>query len=487
MSGLNELLSRRTRLLAILLVGAFFCLLGSRGLNEPDEGRYAEIAREMVTSGDWLTPHLNGFPHFQKPPIIYWATATSFKLFGFNEWAARLPSTFAALGILLLTYWMGRALFGAGALAALVLASSIEFFVLARILTPDMTMAFFITSAMACLVKFHLSGDRRFGWLFFVAMGLGFLTKGPMSLLVPSCAALGLNFGLRRNALPRLKLRWSLGIPLALLVGLSWFIAISLRHRELLDYFVGDELIARVASKHHGRSQPWWFFIPVILVGFLPWSAYLYSMVRDAWKARGLGQNLTPVHCLLIGWIIPPFLVLSISGSKLLTYVLPLFPAFALTFTAWWHNRREETRTPIALAAGSFILLFTAAFMAPRINDHLDQQASIKPLTEILQQQPDLADAALFVGNIRAHSFEFYLQRVAHVTRDHADIVLKPSPEEEKRLFTEMEDLAAEMTRRPVAYGVIREKDFGPKFSQVDWRILGHAGDYILIGRTREQ
>ena len=141
---MNGRVSWRGLLLAACLLAAFFLKLGDRGLNEPDEGRYASIAREMAVDGDWLIPHLNGIPHFQKPPIIYWATALSFRCFGFNETAARLPSTLAALGILALTFLIARKLFGAatGVGAAFVLAALVEFFALARMLTPDMVMSF---------------------------------------------------------------------------------------------------------------------------------------------------------------------------------------------------------------------------------------------------------------------------------------------------------------------------------------------------------
>jgi 4-amino-4-deoxy-L-arabinose transferase-like glycosyltransferase len=122
----------------IFVAVALFLFLGTRGLNEPDEGRYAEIAREMAATGEWLVPHLNGFERFQKPPLLYWLTAASIHFLGANEWAARLPSALAALGVVLLTYSIARRIFdpAAAVTAVLVLVSSIEFFALARLLTP---------------------------------------------------------------------------------------------------------------------------------------------------------------------------------------------------------------------------------------------------------------------------------------------------------------------------------------------------------------
>ena len=163
-----------------LLPIVLFFSLGQRGLNEPDEGRYAEIAREMVTSGDWMVPHLNGIEHFQKPPMIYWSTALSMIIFGTNEWAARLPSALAAWGTVVLVFLLTRRLWGSqrAHLTGTILMSMLGLFVCARLLTPDMSMTFWIIAAITALVY-----ERP--WTFFFAMGLGFLTKGPMALVVP--------------------------------------------------------------------------------------------------------------------------------------------------------------------------------------------------------------------------------------------------------------------------------------------------------------
>ncbi len=323
--------------LARWLIVAAFALalltgLGDRGLVEPDEGRYAEIAREMVVSGDWLVPHLNGIPHFQKPPVIYWTTAISLKFFGINEWAARLPSALAAAATLLLAAGIGRRLGGPriGLAAAGVLLTCLEFFVLARSLTPDMMMTFWIVAAIACFLRRATGGGGWCEFGFFAAMGLGFLTKGPVAVVVPVFAVLGWNFGRRRAGLPKTKLRWLPGLLLSLAIAMSWFTAMALHDPALSDYFVKYELMQRFASKTHGRSQPLLFFVPVLVAGILPWLFVALAALLNWTGMRKGGWRISPTGWLLVGWTVPPLIILSLSGSKLFTYVLPLMPALAL-------------------------------------------------------------------------------------------------------------------------------------------------------------
>ena len=182
----------RILLLALALVVAF-PFLGSFGLLEPDEGRFAQIGREMAATGDFLVPRLNGIEQFYKPPLVYWISAVGYRVFGVSEWTARLPSALAFAGVIWLTGWMGWRLRGrkVGWMAALILASMVEPYALGRQITLDMSLTFWITAALACLVEVGVGSRRRWaGYLFFVCMGLGFLAKGPMAWVVPLSAAL---------------------------------------------------------------------------------------------------------------------------------------------------------------------------------------------------------------------------------------------------------------------------------------------------------
>jgi 4-amino-4-deoxy-L-arabinose transferase-like glycosyltransferase len=521
--------------LALFAAASLFLFLGTRGLNEPDEGRYAEIGREMVASGDWLVPHLNGIPHFQKPPLLYWATAASIRVFGVNEWGARVPSALAAFGVIALTYWIGLMLFdrSTGVAAALVLLSSLEFFGCARLLTPDMFMAFWITAAIACLIRFGKGGHRLWAWLFFAAMGLGFLTKGPMAFVVPISAALSWQISRRRGPDP-LRLPWLGGVALMLAIGLSWFIVLSVQNPALLHYFAGDELIQRFASKHHGRSKPFWFFAWVLPAGLYPWTFFLGAMLWHLGRGAYRGWRPQPDQWLLIGWVAIPLMILSLSGSKLPTYVLPLFPSMALAI-GHWTRTRENFRlwnaalvtTLIALAAvcvaveavehtakidlpDSFLIIpslvgclvlmrhhpvtarmivcMSTAFLwlatveeMQSMNKHLEQQASVKPLAERLLAAPDLSRATIFACEVRAHGWEFYLQRLTHVTQEDADIVLPLTPAQAARMIPTAKQCEEVMLRQTPAYGLVRKARFHRSFEPEKWKVLGQAGDFLLI------
>ncbi len=453
-----------------LIFAVIFVFLGTRGLNEPDEGRYAEVAREMVAGGSWLVPHLNGYEHLQKPPLIYWCTAVSMKIFGFNEWAARLPSALAACGILLLTMAIARRLWGESRarIAAIVLVATLLFFVLARVLTPDMLMSFFITAAIAALVY-----ERC--WLFFIMMGLGFLTKGPMALVVPLCAALGTHLA-RDRSVPRVGFPWIRGIFLTMLIGLSWFIVLAVMKPSLFEYFWRFELLDRFASSKHGRSKPFWFFAPILIAGLLPWSFLIPSLIRQAWL-NIRAKQITPAQGLLLGWTVLPLIILSLSGSKLLTYVLPLMPAFALAIS----TRFTDVRKVCRVAVPFLVFLSIVAGLMPWSDPWMRQQASVRSLVQTIQKQPDAETAAIFAHGVRAHGVEFYLQKVIHITEKDADIVLPMNPEQRARAVKDGENFAELFKNRP-AYGIIRSRSFKQYYAPLGWNILDQSGDFVLVG-----
>ena len=470
---------------ALAVAACYFAFIGT-GLNEPDEGRYAEIAREMaMVDSDWFTPHLNGIPHFQKPPLLYWLTALPLKVLGVHFWAVRLPVVLAALGTLALTAWLARMLLGSGMrrAAVLVLASSAGFFGLARVLMPDMLLTFWITAAIACVVHRHRGGGAFWGWAFFLAMGLGFMTKGPMALVVPLCATLGLRWGTPRAERPQLpRVR---GLALTLALGLSWFVAQSLARKELFDYFTGNELLARFASAKHGRSKPWWFFIAVLPVAFLPWTAWLSTPAHRLWQRWRQRVPIGPGAGLLLGWVGPPFVILSLSGSKLPTYILPLLPALTLGVVAWWRAQGRRKPPLLPVASGMLALLVVLAGLRDFANPHLKQQAATGALASLVREQPDFDKATLFAARVRAQGFTFATGRLLSVTEDEADVVLKPTPEQGARLFKNIAALEKAMAALPVAYGLARRGDVPKAFPVDRWRELGSQGDFVLLGRVQ--
>jgi 4-amino-4-deoxy-L-arabinose transferase-like glycosyltransferase len=530
----------------LTVTAVLFTFLGTRGLNEPDEGRYAEASREMAVTGDWLIPRLNGIQHFQKPPALYWAVVGGMRLLGTNEWGARLPCALAALATTWLTFVIARSLFDRAVawVAVCILVSSADFFWMARTLTPDMLLTFWTTAAIACLVTSARRAGRLREWGFFAAMGLGFLTKGPMALVVPISAALCWQGAARRRG-EGVRLRWGRGLALTLCLGLSWFVTVSVRYPALARYFVVYEFVERVATHAHGRVQPVWFFVPVLLGGLFPWSTFIPAAVASL--RRRAAQGFDPTHWLLIGWVLPPLVLLSLSGSKLVTYVLPLFPALAIALAAWWQanaitpvaritviatagalgivaaaallaplasvafdvslgfrllclgvctatagalwaleRRGRRSASPFVLSAAAVLLLLGSSYEAIRMNDALGMQASVRPLVQVLQEQPDAGRADMFKCGVHADGYEFYSARLVATTLDDADLALPPEGTTRPLLIASRDECERTFHDVHPVYGLVHAKRFSRSFPPRQWRVIARAGDFVLITHARD-
>lgn len=312
-----------------LAVFALGYSLGGRGLNEPDEGRFAEIGREMAASGDWLVPRLNGVMHLSKPPLTYWLIGASIKLFGPTEFAARLPAALAALGTLAAVYLMARGALGEaeGLLTVLVLLTCPLFFVIARLITTDMLLTCWVTWSVWALWNWHDAPERARWRLpgFYVFLGLGMLTKGPVAVVLPLLALAGLRWGhpgMRLGAMA-----WGRGLLLMMAIAAPWFIAVAGTDVAIWKYFLGREMVGRVLTTVHGRSEPWWFFGPVLAGAVLFWLPWLV-MLPACW--RQLEERERRLARMCLGWAGLGLLLFSVSRSKLATYALPLCPPLAL-------------------------------------------------------------------------------------------------------------------------------------------------------------
>lgn len=323
-------------LLLVLVFGAlFFFRLGDYALANPDEGRYAEIPREMLASGDWVLPHLNDVVYFEKPPLVYWATATAFKLFGQNEWAARsVPALFALLGVLS-TYAAGRALVGrlAALFAALALGSSLLFFALARILILDMAVSVFISTTLFCFILGvrEAPGPRRrlLFYGLYASAALATLSKGLIGVALPGAVMFFwlLLFNQWKRLLP---FYLPTGALLFLLIAAPWHVLAAQRHPEWAWFYFVHEHWMRFTTTTHDRYEPIWYFAVVLPLGFLPWTGYLFTGLRSflpgAWSRR---RELADQWFLVL-WAVFIFLFFSKSQSKLAPYILPVYPPLAL-------------------------------------------------------------------------------------------------------------------------------------------------------------
>lgn len=349
--------NRLNWLLSGLVVFTFFFLLGGRGLNEPDEGRYAEIAREMVETGDWVVPHIWNVPHLDKPPMTYWLVALSLKTFGINEWAVRLPLALAGLGGVLGVWRLARSMGGyrAARWSVLILISSTLYFTMARMLTTDVILTFCVTWAMACLWESWRSLDelsavdedarakagRKFFWwhsLVWVFLAMGFLTKGPVVLLFPVAALLALTIYRREDSIRRslLILGVVMGFGLFAVLALPWFLAVFQIAPQSFDFMVKGQLAAHaLGAAAKNRAQPPYYFFAILPVAFLPSTVLLGWLWRRAhWRQLSLVQREAWV--LLTTWASFTFVFFSVNSAKLPAYILPMFPALALLVALRW-------------------------------------------------------------------------------------------------------------------------------------------------------
>jgi len=329
-------MTSRLRLWILLAVfaAAWFCNLGYRHLVKPDEGRYAEIPREMAASGDWLTPRLNGFKYFEKPALQYWATAAAFGAFGQNEWAARLWPGLAGFFGVLLVFWTGNRLFGPpiGLYGALVAASSAMYVLIGHFLSLDMALAFFMSAsvfAIAVAQRDESGDDERRRWMLlaWAAAALAVLSKGLVGIVLPAGAVV-LYVLIERDRERWARLHLLPGGLLFLAITAPWFVAVSLANPEFFRFFFIHEHVERFLTREHDRYEPAWYFVPVLLLGIVPWIVSLFPALWSAW-ARSPGARFQPRRFLFL-WCAVVFAFFSASSSKLGSYILPMFPALAL-------------------------------------------------------------------------------------------------------------------------------------------------------------
>ena len=349
-------------------------------LFDPDEGRYAEIPREMVASGDWVTPRLDAIKYFEKPPLGYWATAAAFELFGQHAWTVRLwPALSGMLG-LMLTFALGRRLYDqrAALLAVVVQASALLYVAMARIATLDMGLCFGLQIAMtalALLVQPARAGEppsARLPLLLGVGVAIAVLSKGLVGILIPAAVAVLFMLMHRDWRLPlRAQPWWALAV--LLLLAAPWFVLVSVRNPEFAHFFFIFQHFQRYLSRaEFDRYQPAWFFLPVLALGLLPWTTLLPAALRDGWRAARAGERASS---LLLIWAAFVLLFFSMSQSKLTPYILPMLPALSL-LTGRALARLPAARFSVHLAAvavlagviaTAVLALWTLPAMAPLV------------------------------------------------------------------------------------------------------------------------
>ena len=356
--------------LAAIFTAIWFAQIDDRALQHPDEGRYAEIAREMTVTHDWVTPRLNGLKYFEKPPLQYWFTAASFNAFGVREGAARLVPALAGWLAVFAIGYAGWRIAGptVGAYAALALAGCFYGFVNAHLVTLDALLSALLAIALAAFLVAQRpdagARARRFAMLLaWAALAAATLTKGPVALVIPGGALVGYSLITRDFAIWK-RLYIVPGLALMLVIVVPWCVAVSRANPEFTRFFFIHEHVDRFLTTEHHRVGAWWYFIPLLLVGMLPWTGVWLWTLPAAWQ-----ESATDAHgfvwtrfCLI--WAAFVFLFFSASGSKLASYILPMFPALALPLG--WQLARVAPATILRatlLAAIVSALLLLAALV----------------------------------------------------------------------------------------------------------------------------
>jgi dolichol-phosphate mannosyltransferase len=358
---------------ALLLAGAAVLLfpgLGAAPL-ERAEIYFLDGARSMVERHDLLVPYYRAEPFFDKPPLTYWLMAGTFELFGFGAGAARLVPAVSALCVLLATLWLGSVLFDRRTawIGALVLATTGAFLAFGRVAMSDMLLALWTTLAMALGVR-AARGDAPDAWpvALAVTLGLGFLTKGPIALLLPGLGLLWLAWT-RRASLPRLRplVAAVAAIAFVVIAG-GWFVLVQ---RRLgwgpLEHFFLRENLQRFAASTYDSQQPFWFYLTAYLAEGAPWSLFLPLAAFHAWRraTRDEGSRF------LLVWLAMALVPLSLSRGKIDYYLLPLYPAAALVVARffvtipWQARERGWARVVLGLAAVALAAVPTFLFLVP--------------------------------------------------------------------------------------------------------------------------
>lgn len=394
-------------ILLVTLVAAvlFGVLLGTRALGAPDEARYSEIPREMVATGHYITPRLDGVIYFEKPPLFYWLQTFSIRLLGLNQWSLRFWTAFFAVLGCVAVYVMGRSLYGrrSGLLSAMVLGTSFLYFGMGHVITLDMAVSVLLSLSLFAFILANrepMGSTRRLGmWAAFVLAALATLTKGLIGIVFPMMA-----IGLWIIALwdwPVLK-RMYLPTSFALffLVAAPWHILVQLKHPTFLHYYFVRQHFERYLTHVAHRYQPFWYFLPILLLGILPWSAFVVQAARFnlafAWRDRAAHSDTL----LLVIWVVSIFAFFSVSDSKLVPYILPVFPALSILIARYLDDRWQKPletvnrRVFYAIAVVGLVMAAAVAFVVPAT------RPSLEPHT--LKIAMGILGAVLGVGSIAA-------------------------------------------------------------------------------------
>ena len=335
-----------------------------RPMLDPDEGRYAEIPREMLTTGNWVTPRLDGLKYFEKPALQYWATAALYGVFGLSNWSSRLWTVGLGFACLPLVYaWVARLYGRRAALMALVLLAMSPYFgLIGHLNLLDAGFAFWMCATVLAFARaqsapVRSNEERNWMLLCWAAAALAVLTKGIVVFVLAGGALMAYCMA-ERNLSPWRRLHLTLGLPLFLALATPWFIVVSLRNPDFAPFFFVHEHFQRFLTQEAQRVEPWWYFLALLVIGALPWLIALQRGAAASWRESELTSGFKPLKFLLVFSALT-LVFFSMSDSKLATYILPMFPPMAAFTGVSVADRPRFLERSAGVAAG--LALFVAA------------------------------------------------------------------------------------------------------------------------------
>ena len=339
----------RITLPLLLLAALTFSGLGRGAVTDADEAFYAESSREMVASGDWITPYYNYEPRFQKPILYYWLTSFTYLVFGATEFAARLWAALAGVGLVLVTAACGRRWYDepTGLLAGAIVATNVGYFSIGRMALPDLPLTFCITlaiwAAFVSTLEYERS-PRKFVVLAALGMGLGFLMKGPVGLVIPAIVILPVLM-IERRSIGLNRLDIVLGVAIVAAISTPWYFMMWARHGSeyLQSFFVGDNF-ERFATDRFNDPRPWWFYLPVVAGGLLPWTPLTLTWLGPITQFLRRRRVVGTIDLRLLLWALLPLAFYSLSIGKQPRYVLPVLPPLAVLLASSIVERTQQFR-----------------------------------------------------------------------------------------------------------------------------------------------
>ncbi len=465
----------------------YFLFLGSHPLLLPDEGRYSEVAREMLASGDFITPRLNGSLFFHKPILFYWLQTIPISLFGINPWSLRIVPALLGVGGIVFQYWtcslfLGRSI---GLKSALILGTTPLYFGAAHYADMDLEVAVWLN---ACLLSLFvgIQHDKK-SWLIsaYIFGALAFLTKGLIGLAFPA-TIMGLWIVWTRQWTLIKKLQLPLGLALFFLITLPWLIVVSQRNPDFLHFFFYEQQFTRFAGAGFNNAVPWWFYIAITLGGFIPWTYFLLRHFKVLYRL----ESQQPTVLYLTIWALSVLIFFSIPQSKLVGYILPIFAPLAILTAVLIENiavPEKIFRTILAMVA-ILALLFAGTL-------RYFPTKSLRSMRELVKALPqNIAPLSIVSYHTYIQDLPLYSQQtirvVYHWQNIHGDnwsselaYALAYDPAQNKRLIDDNTFWQLWRQKRPL-YVFIQKKDL-PDFTEKAGNFKQIAADKNTIVVTQ--